>query len=98
MKRPLVSIAIGPYNRRSFLNAALESIRANGMDFLYEIIVVDGGSIDGSLDYLMRQNVDLRRTLISRGHDCAQRWTRRDFIRGLFEIVDEFEYTRRNWR
>ncbi len=52
---PLVSIVLGSYNRRAFLQAALESVRANGMDFAYEIIVVDGGSTDGSLRYLTAQ-------------------------------------------
>jgi len=52
---PVVSVVLGSYNRRAFLKAALESVRANGMDFPYEIIVVDGGSADGSLEYLIRQ-------------------------------------------
>jgi GT2 family glycosyltransferase len=51
----LVSIILGSYNRRAFLKAALDSVRANGMDFPYEIIVVDGGSTDGSLKYLAEQ-------------------------------------------
>jgi glycosyltransferase involved in cell wall biosynthesis len=50
-----VSIVLGSYNRRAFLKAALESVRANGQDFPYEIIVVDGGSTDGSLKYLAAQ-------------------------------------------
>jgi len=53
--KPVVSIVLGSYNRRAFLKATLESVRANGMDFPHEIIVVDGGSADGSLEYLMRQ-------------------------------------------
>lgn len=55
MKEILVSVVLGSYNRRAFLETTLESVRANGQDFSYEIIVVDGGSTDGSLDYLKRQ-------------------------------------------
>lgn len=53
--RPLVSIVIGSYNRRRFLEQAIESIRANGARSSHEQIVVDGGSTDGSLDWLVRQ-------------------------------------------
>ncbi len=55
MTIPLVSIVFGSYNRRAFLVSTLESVRHNGMDFPYEIIVVDGGSTDGSLQYLATQ-------------------------------------------
>ena len=55
MEKPLVSVVLGSYNRRSFLKAALESVRASGSTFPYEIIVVDGGSADGSLQYLSKQ-------------------------------------------
>ena len=40
---------------------------------------------------------DLRNTLIERGSKRAQQWTRRDFIRGIFSILDEFEAIRRCW-
>jgi len=53
--KPLVSVVLGSYNRKPFLKAVLESVRNNGMDFPYEIIVVDGGSTDGSLKYLAAQ-------------------------------------------
>jgi GT2 family glycosyltransferase len=53
--RPLVSIVIGSYNRRRFLEQAIESVRANGAQVSHEQIVVDGGSTDGSLDWLVRQ-------------------------------------------
>lgn len=55
LNKKMVSIVLGSYNRRPFLKATLESVRANGMDFPYEIIVVDGGSTDGSLKYLAAQ-------------------------------------------
>lgn len=51
----MVSVVLGSYNRRAFLKSTLESVRKNGMDFPYEIIVVDGGSTDGSLNYLLKQ-------------------------------------------
>jgi glycosyltransferase involved in cell wall biosynthesis len=50
-----VSVVLGSYNRLAFLKTTLESVRANGMDFPHEIIVVDGGSTDGSLKYLTKQ-------------------------------------------
>ena len=52
---PLVSIVLGSYNRRAFLKSTLESVRNNNADIPYEIIVVDGGSTDGSLKYLAAQ-------------------------------------------
>ena len=55
MIHPFVSVVLGTYNRRAFLKAALESVRSNRQDFPYEIIVVDGGSTDGSLQYLAKQ-------------------------------------------
>jgi len=51
----IVSIVLGSYNRKGFLKEAIESIRRNGIAVPYEIIVVDGGSTDGSLSWLARQ-------------------------------------------
>ena len=53
--RPLVSVVIGSFNRRRFLEGAIESVRANGAASSYEIIVVDGGSTDGTIPWLVRQ-------------------------------------------
>jgi glycosyltransferase involved in cell wall biosynthesis len=50
-----VSIVIGSYNRRTFLQKAIDSVRDNGIGFPYETIVVDGGSTDGALDWLIQQ-------------------------------------------
>lgn len=50
-----VSVVLGSYNRKRFLKAAIQSIRNNGISVPYEIIVVDGGSTDGSLRWLLKQ-------------------------------------------
>ena len=50
-----VSVVLGSYNRKRFLKAAIQSIRNNGISVPYEIIVVDGGSTDGSLRWLIKQ-------------------------------------------
>lgn len=55
MTAPEISIVMGSYNRRPFLQAAIESVRDNGITAPYEIIVVDGGSNDGSLKWLEQQ-------------------------------------------
>lgn len=53
--RPLVSVVVGSYNRRRFLEPALESVRSNGTSARYEMIVVDGGSNDGTIPWLVKQ-------------------------------------------
>jgi glycosyltransferase involved in cell wall biosynthesis len=53
--RPAVSIVLGTYNRQAFLEATIASIRASKFDRPYEIIVVDGGSTDGTIDWLVAQ-------------------------------------------
>jgi GT2 family glycosyltransferase len=50
-----VSIVLGSYNRCRFLTKTIESIRNNGITVPYEIVVIDGGSTDGSLRYLAKQ-------------------------------------------
>jgi GT2 family glycosyltransferase len=55
MARPTVSIVMATYQRLPFLKAAIASIRASDLHVPYEIIVVDGGSKDGSLEWLALQ-------------------------------------------
>lgn len=50
-----LSVVLGSYNRRSFLESTIKSIRNNKIKYSYEIIVVDGGSTDGSLNWLIKQ-------------------------------------------
>jgi GT2 family glycosyltransferase len=50
-----VSIVLGSYNRKSFLKSTIKSVRNNQIHYDYEIIVIDGGSTDGSLEWLSKQ-------------------------------------------
>jgi glycosyltransferase involved in cell wall biosynthesis len=50
-----LSIVLGSYNRKDFLISTINSVRANNINHSYEIIVVDGGSTDGSINWLNRQ-------------------------------------------
>jgi len=55
MENPIISIVLGSYNRKTFLKKAIKTIRENGITVPYEIIVIDGGSTDGSIKYLTKQ-------------------------------------------
>lgn len=50
-----VSIVVGTYNRLEFLKALLSSLREELADIEHEIIVVDGGSSDGTTEWLIEQ-------------------------------------------
>jgi glycosyltransferase involved in cell wall biosynthesis len=54
-KKPLVSIVLGSYNRLQFLKLTIESIREEIKNLNHELFVVDGGSDDGTLDWLIEQ-------------------------------------------
>ena len=67
-EKPKLSIVLGTYNRKRFLKLAIESIREEMKNFKYpfEIIVVDGGSDDGTLSWLMKQKDVI--TIIQHNH------------------------------
>jgi GT2 family glycosyltransferase len=51
---PTVGIIIPTYNRLEFLTQCIDSIRQN-CNISHEVIVVDGGSTDGTIEYLKSQ-------------------------------------------
>ncbi|HET6550821.1 MAG TPA: glycosyltransferase family 2 protein [Solirubrobacter sp.] len=55
MPAPSVAVAIPSWNTIDFLPACLESLGGQGVEL--EVLVVDNGSADRSLDFLRRENV-----------------------------------------
>jgi glycosyltransferase involved in cell wall biosynthesis len=53
--KPDISIVLGSKNRKNLLKATIKSIRENGFHGSIEIIVIDGGSTDGSCEWLAKQ-------------------------------------------
>ena len=74
-----VSVVLGSYNRKRFLKAAIQSIRDNGISVPYEIIVVDGGSTDGSLRWLIKQKDIINIVQHNRGSTKGQPVERRSW-------------------
>jgi len=52
---PVVSVVLGTYNRIEYLQFTVESIRKAIQGIRSEIIIVDGGSTDGTMEWLMSQ-------------------------------------------
>jgi len=56
-KKALLSVVLGSYNRKNFLKLTIEGIRDELKKFSFktEIIVIDGGSTDGTVKWLTQQ-------------------------------------------
>ena len=50
-----ISVVLGSKNRKKLIKATIESIRKNKFNGSIEIVVVDGGSTDGTCDWLAEQ-------------------------------------------
>ena len=65
-KKPVVSVVLGSYNRHSFLKLAIQSVRESCSQIPHETIVIDGGSTDRSLYWLVKQKDVI--TIIQHNH------------------------------
>ena len=74
-----ISVVLGSLNRKRFLKAAIRSVRNSGISVPYEIIVVDGGSTDGSLRWLSRQKDIITIVQHNRGNFGGQPVIRRSW-------------------
>lgn len=52
---PLVSIVLGTYNRIELLQKTIDNVRKESFGLSRELVVIDGGSTDGSIEWLTSQ-------------------------------------------
>lgn len=55
MPKPLVSVVMGTFNRKDFLKLTINNLRTELQDIPHELIVIDGGSQDGTVAWLTQQ-------------------------------------------
>ena len=79
MKNPIVSVVLGTYNRFNFLKLTIDSIREELKNIAHEIIVVDGGSTDGTLPWLLKQKDVLTIVQHNRGEWAGKKIERRSW-------------------
>lgn len=77
--QPIVSVVLGSYNRKTFLPLTIESIRKELATTPHEIIVVDGGSSDGTLEWLMQQKDIITIVQHNRGEWLGKKIKRRSW-------------------
>ncbi len=77
-----VSVVLGTYNRLSFLKATIASVRASQIEVPYEIIVVDGGSSDGTIGWLTEQHDII--SIVQHNREVSEGKTRRKRSWGYF--------------
>lgn len=77
----VVTVVLGTFNRLRFLKLTIESVRQElaRCSFSHEIIVVDGGSTDGTLKWLARQKDIISIIQHNRGEWCDKPVERRSW-------------------
>lgn len=79
MSKPIVSVVLGSYNRYQFLLLTIAMIRQELQHVAHEILVVDGGSDDGSLQWLVRQKDIITMVQHNRGEWLGKQIKRRSW-------------------
>lgn len=74
-----VSIVLGSYNRYALLPLTIASIREEVQSLAHEIIVIDGGSTDGALEWLAQQKDIITIVQHNRGEWHGKPLTRRSW-------------------
>jgi GT2 family glycosyltransferase len=77
--RPCLSVVLGSLNRRPLLELAINSVRQEIQGRAAEIIVVDGGSDDGSIEWLTQQHDIITILQHNRFEEHGQRKRRRSW-------------------
>ncbi|MHC1726443.1 MAG: glycosyltransferase family 2 protein [Syntrophobacteraceae bacterium] len=75
----LVSVVLGSYNRLRLLKHTISSIRNEVSTIPHEIIVIDGGSTDGTLKWLLKQRDIVTIVQHNRGKWQGQRIERKSW-------------------
>lgn len=84
VEEPLVSLVVATYQRRARLVRCVEAVRRN-VRVPYELVIVDGGSTDGSVEWLraqpdVRLHVEEERAGCCRAYDLAFRRARAPYV------------------
>lgn len=75
----MISVVLGSYNRFAFLKLAINSVRHQQVTVPLEIIVIDGGSQDGSLEWLLEQKDIITIVQHNRGEWLGKKIERRSW-------------------
>lgn len=79
MSKSLISVVLGSYNRYDFLKLTIDSVRKELINIPHEIIVVDGGSTDGAMDWLLKQKDIITIVQYNRGEWRGEKIERRSW-------------------
>jgi len=79
MPKALISVVLGSYNRLPYLKLTIDSIRKELENIRHEIIIVDGGSDDGTLPWLLEQKDIITMVQHNRGEWQGKKIERRSW-------------------